>query len=202
MLNKLDIEQCRTPTELRSYVMKIQKNARASEDDRKAGYLRSGLYKEFFDELVPLSIFCNQYYNDDVNIKPVIGSQGYDAEIIGKDGSVLERIEIAYPIDGVKRAEENQQVVSNGASELDVYEPGEDLEDLRKYIEGTCKKKSLKDYSDCIIIIAITHIPPDKLFENIYEEKLREIGEYVRSIKFNAKKVFLVVVNEYKIIEI
>lgn len=202
MLNKQNIEKCRTPSELREFVREIRNDARNSAEHSKAAHLKSGLYKEFFDEIVPLSIFCSQYYKDDVKIKPILGNQGFDAEVVSECGTVLERIEITNPIDGFKRSKEGEQLVDKGITPLEEFDPGKDLDELRQFIENTCGKKSVKDYSDCIMIISIDYLPPHKSFRDLYEKKLLAIGGYVESTGFNAKKLFLVVTNECTVMKL
>ncbi|QTR45800.1 hypothetical protein J9253_17685 [Thiothrix litoralis] len=82
MLTKEKIEKPRTPKELREFVNSHIQSAKSNKSERHKAFLKKGIYKEFIDELIPFSIFCNLYYPlNDVEISLIIGSQSYDATV-------------------------------------------------------------------------------------------------------------------------
>ncbi len=105
-LTKSEIEIERTPKELEDWVNQITNETWASEERSKPARLRDGLYKQFFEEVRPLSIFVNKLYSGDsaITCVPVIGNQNYDAIIRNSspDPTFELKIEItstAYHID-------------------------------------------------------------------------------------------------------
>jgi hypothetical protein len=58
MIEKSELEQRRTPAELREFVERIKDTVCADKAERHCGILKKGIYKEFIDELVPLSWFA------------------------------------------------------------------------------------------------------------------------------------------------
>lgn len=58
MITKSDIEKPRSPRGLRKFVCCCREKAKAVTSERHAAMQKKGIYKEFFDELIPLSIFA------------------------------------------------------------------------------------------------------------------------------------------------
>ncbi len=81
-----EIEKERTPSELWDWLIRKVEQTCSTEEGLEAFRLQKGLLKKLPEEIAPLAIFGKQKYGttDQVLLKPVIGSQSYDAEIIDK----------------------------------------------------------------------------------------------------------------------
>lgn len=203
MIDKKTLEKPRTPCALTEFVNSYIREAKNNEVERHAAYLKKGSYKEFIDELVPLSIFCKSYYDasDRVEVSLIVGHQPYDA-IVKKEGTIVEKIEITTPHNGTKSAEEFRELVTTGFSGGDSYDPGEDLDNLKPFILATCLKKAKKNYPNCLLVIAIDYLSPFDEHQSLYEEKISSICEEIKKITFKAKKVFLLEARQHRLHEL
>lgn len=73
-ISKEDIEKKRTPTELRDYVQETRRRVEANADERKRALRKTGLYKTFVDEVMPLAICADHLCEPDDRILPVLGN--------------------------------------------------------------------------------------------------------------------------------
>ncbi len=152
---------------------------------------KKGLYKEFLDEVLPLSYFAEQHYPDTYTLQPVLGNQGYDA-IVYDDASVEhERLEITKPHDGAEAAKDAKLVVSRGFGQTKVGDPGDDFGALIPFVVSACEAKARKDYRDCTLVVVVTAQPPIPGFESRYEEQVKELIGRLSKITFIAKHVVL-----------
>lgn len=71
--------------------------------------------------------------------------------------------------------------------------PGDDFDALIPYVLETCRRKALKDYSDCTLVVTIEPMSPFAGFENRYEEQIAILASDMGLIPFKAKRVFLLV---------
>jgi len=203
MITKEMIQKVRSPKELRKFVTEFIKDKNKIREERHKGILKKGFYKELIDELVPLSIFCEMKYDEDVVVNLIVGSQPYDAEIKKKDDDILiDRIEITTPCDGATNAEEARKVVNIGFGFFQSGKPGEEVEELIPFIKKTCEQKAIKDYSDCIFLISISYIPPFDEFKEIYDEKIEKVIKVIKEFTFRAKKVYLLIAYEQRLFEV
>lgn len=193
MITPSEIQQPRTPSKLREFVVRLKESVEADEDERHCGILRMGVYKQFLDELVPLSCFAMQSYPDSYKIQPVIGNQGYDAVVFNELGEEIEHIEITAPRDGAEEAIDARLIVDRGYGRFHVGDPGEDFDALIPQVLDTCRKKSHKDYNDCALVVSIAPIPPFDAFVSRYEEQIEVLVSELEKIKFKAKRVFLLI---------
>jgi hypothetical protein len=150
-----------------------------------------GLYKEFLDELVPLSCFASLAYPDDHTVELVLGNQPYDAIVRDSRGAVVDRVELTTPQDGRAEAEDRKLVAGRGFGAIRVGAPGHDLEALIPYVLTTARAKATKDYGDCTLVIAIEPLPPLEGFETQYDEILGRLRTALSEIAFRAKRVHL-----------
>jgi hypothetical protein len=81
-LSPEEIQRRRSPSELKAFVESIRERAKSDVALRQAGHLREGYLKEYFDEIVPLSHFASAIYPETYKVQPILGNQGYDAEIL------------------------------------------------------------------------------------------------------------------------
>jgi len=196
MITKEDIEIERTPNELRQFVTTIKSKINNCEQERHRGMLKKGIYKVFVDEIIPLSLFCMKIYPDNYKISPKLGNQGYDAIVKDENGKIFEYVEITGPHDGRKAANVAKLAVKNGIA-LDAlrdYNSGSDLIDMFLIIMDVCEKKSKKDYSNCSLVIDIDFSPPFEEEKTIYVQSIKELEKKILKMKFNAKKIYLLIV--------
>jgi hypothetical protein len=85
-VSKDEIEKERTPSELWDWLIQKVEQICSTEEGLRAFRLQKGLLKKLPEEIAPLAIFGKHNFRDtdQVLLKPVIGSQNYDAEIIDK----------------------------------------------------------------------------------------------------------------------
>ncbi|MFA5835246.1 MAG: hypothetical protein WDA22_17335 [Bacteroidota bacterium] len=193
MIAAVEIEKRRSPTALREFVINLKDNVRANKVEMNYGIFKKGLYKEFLDEIVPLSLFSIKMYPDSYLIQPVLGSQGYDALVFNESVKQVDKIEMTVPQNGQLEANDSQLVVEKGHGEVQIVNPGNELKLLIPEVISVCKKKAAKDYSDCTLIIAIEPLKPFPEFELNYENQINELISTIRQFKFTAKRVFLFV---------
>ena len=196
------IEEARSPKNLRKFVTEYISDKNIIPEERHKGILKKGLYKELIDELVPLSIFCDLQYGEDVVVNLIVGSQPYDAEVKNGYGEVIEKIEITTPCDGASNAHDAKEIVNIGYGGFHVYTPGDDVEKLIPFIRKTCDKKSQKNYEDCNLVISISYLPPDEDFKDIYDEKIEKVIGVIKEFSFRAKKVYLLIAHEQRLQEV
>lgn len=201
MVTSSDIQQPRSPSNLREFVVRLKEVVQADESERHRGILRLGLYKQFLDELVPLSCFVIQQYPENFKIQPILGNQGYDAVVFNEMGEEMEHIEITTPRDGAAEAIDARLVVDRGYGQFHVGDPGEDFDALIPQVLETCRKKAQKDYSDCMLVVSIAPMPPFNSFVTRYEEQIKTLVREIKQIEFKAKRVFLQVLPD-RLIEI
>lgn len=186
-----EIQQPRSPSALAAFVEQVRATAAANDEERKAGHLRIGYYKEFFDEVVPLAKFAAYAYPEDHTVTPIMGSQGYDAEVRDTNGTLVDHVEIANPIDGRVVAQTGRELAEFGIGGFRVDDPGEDVEELIPIIARTAAKKAAKDYSDCTVVFNVSACPPFSGFEERHDNQVARIRRTLAEAGFRAKRVFV-----------
>ena len=186
-----ELQQPRTPKELLAFVESVRERAKTDETLRMAGHHRTGYLKECFDEIEPLARFAAAVYTDTHIVCPVFGNQGFDAEVFDAEGRLIERVEVANPIDGQSRAKIGHELAESGVGGLRVGEPGEDLEELMPIITRTASKKAIKDYSDATVVFNVSTLPAFEGFEERHEEQVARIRSTLAKAGFRAKRVFM-----------
>lgn len=197
MITKEDIETERTPNELRQFVTTLKFKINNCEQERHKGMLKEGIYKVFVDEIIPLSLFCLKVYPDNYKILPKLGNQGYDAIVKDENGEIFEYVEITGPHDGFKAANDAKLTVERGYGDTSIrdYNSGSDLKDMFSIIMEVCKKKAKKDYSNCSLVIDIDFFSsPSEEEKPIYMQLLKELEKKILKTKFNAKKIYLLII--------
>ena len=193
MITYSEMQQQRSPQALRDYVVGLKDAVRADEAERRLGILKEGLYKEFLDEMVPLSIFALQTYPEHYRIQLVLGNQGYDALVFDEVGKEVDRVEMTIPHDGNAEAKDAKLVISRGYGQVKIWIPGDDFDALFPHVLTACQKKAAKDYSDCTLVIAVELLPPFASFESKYEKQIEGLVSKMTKMRFKAKRVFLLV---------
>lgn len=183
----------RTPSELRRFAVGVRAAVRADKVEFDAGMRRQGIYKEFLDEIEPLSEYAVAALPESCFVQPVLGNQGYDAIVFGEDGQAIERIELAKPFDGATAARLAREGLRNGLAGFKAVEPGTELDPVMPIIERTAKSKSLKDYSDSTIVFLLPNLPHYPGFELQYDEQLRRVRDKLAECTYRAKRVLMFV---------
>ena len=202
MITKKEIEKQRSPRGLRKFVCCRKKKVKAITTERHAAIQRKGIYNVFIKEIVPLSVFALRAYSNTCRVEPKLGNQDYDAIVRDAHGNIIDYVELTFPGDWKAEAKDAKLIVSRGYGKYHGYSPGEDVERLRKFIQAICLKKAKKDYSNRTLVIVIAFLTPSKQFRLLYSRKMRQILTQVQSISFKAKRVFLLLVEQHKILEV
>lgn len=184
------MQKRRSPRELREFAEAVRVAVRAEPDEFELGMTKKGLYKEFLDEILPLSYFA-EHYPETYTVQPVLGNQGYDAIVYDDTGIEYERVEMTKPHDGKEANEDAKLVVNRGFGQTKVGNPADDFDALLPFVVSTCKDKALKDYSDCTLVIAIFPLPAFVGYGDRYEEQIKKLVRCLSKIAFNAKRVVL-----------
>lgn len=133
---------------------------------------------------------------------PVLGNQGYDVEVFDEEGNLLDKIEIAKPHDGKANAENKRLLNERGFGDIRVCDFGGQLDALKPWIANTAENKSLKDYSDCtLVLVALTDPPSDEALR-ILEQRCIEFAQKLKKMAYRAKRAFLAVPSLNKCFEI
>ncbi len=185
------LKKRRSPQALRNFVIEIKDSVRANYEELRLGIQKRGLYKEFLEEIVPLSLFAPLIYPESHEIQPVLGNQGYDALVFDEMGKEIDRIEMTIPHDGNAAVKDVKLIVDRGYGQFKVGNPGDDLNAIFPYVLDNCRKKAIKDYYDCTLVVAIEPMPPFKSFESQYEKQIKVLVSEMTKIIFKAKRVFL-----------
>ena len=203
MITKEDIETGRTPKELRQFVTTKKLKVNNCKQERHRAMRKKGIYKVFVEEIIPLSLFCIKIYPDNYKIFPKLGNQGYDAIVKDENGKIFEYVEITAPHDGRKAANVAKLAVKNGIAlnTLRDYNSGSDLIDMFSIIMDVCEKKSKKDYSNCSLVIDIDFSPPIEEEKTIYVQLVKELEKKILEMKFNVKKIYLLIIPLNNIVE-
>jgi hypothetical protein len=192
-VDEATIQQPRTPRELEDFVRHVHREVAAIPEERHKGMMKKGIYKVFLDEIVPLSQFAALHYLEDIQIKPVLGNQAHDALVLDKSGAVVGKIEMTAPQDGAAVANDSKLAVDRGFGNLSCYGPGEEIANLSRFIVDTARKKAKKDYSDCVLVIVISTLPPFDSFKSAHDMQIERVLKELQSIQFKAQKVFLLI---------
>lgn len=193
MIQSSEFERRCSPRQLREFVERLKETVRGDDLERHLGILKKGAYKEFLDELVPLSCFAVLAYPDNYEVQAVLGNQGYDALVFDEVGREVDRVELTAPHDGGAAAQNAALVVDRGFGKVSVGKPGDDFDALVEHVLTTCCKKAQKDYGDSTLVISIAPQPLFAGFEGLYERQVASLVGQMSEIDFKAKRVFLLI---------
>lgn len=194
-ISESDLQQARTPSELRQHCDYLRASAENDPVEREKSHRRKGdgkLYQPYFTEIVPLALFTSVYYRDVVRIQPVFGNQQYDAKVL-KWGITLEKIEITKPHDGKELSDDLSLVANRGYGEVGLGTPLQSLKKLKPFITKTAEKKAKNNYSSSVLVFAITYDPPYPPLkeEEAINKQLEEYQMLLKSHKYKARKVVM-----------
>jgi len=192
-MSMADMQRRRSPRALREYVLATKEAVSADVEERHRGILKEGLYKQFLDELVPLSCFAVWAYPENCEIRWVAGNQAFDALVFDDRGLECDRVEITTPHDGKAEARDARLVVSRGYGSVRIGTPGDEVEDLVPHVLRVCQEKAKKDYADCTLVIAIHPEPSFESLRSLREGQIQSVADRLAAIPFKAKRAFLLV---------
>jgi len=201
LISEADLQKPRSPSALRAYVQAMKDTVRQDSEEFKRGLLKAGRYKQFLDELVPLSCFAVLAYPEDWTVRLFLGNQPYDAIVYDSAGDEVDRVELTVPQDGRDEAEDRRLVASRGFSRVAIGHAGDDLAALFPIVLRTCQAKARKDYSNCTLVVAIEPLTPLEGFEPAFNDLVGRLVGEMRAIQFQAKRVYLLLLPD-RIVEV
>ncbi len=193
MIQSSEFERRRSPRQLREFVEGLKETVRSDDVERHLGILKRGLYKQFLEELVPLSCFAVLVYPDNYGVQAVLGNQGYDALVFDEVGREVDRVELTAPHDGRAAAQNDALVVGRGFGKVTVGNPGDDFDARVKHVLTTCRNKAQKDYGDSTLVVTIEPLSPFAGFEDRYDRQVASLVDQMSKIDFNSKRTFLLI---------
>lgn len=178
---------------MRAFVKEVRERVELDPEELRRAQNGEGLYRVFVNEVWPLSQFAHLIYPPETLFLPVLGNQGFDVDVFDKEGNPVDRIEIAKPHDGQLKANDNRLLNERGFGHIRVCDLGGQLDALTPWIVDTAEKKSLKDYSDCTLVLVAATDPPFDEELPILEQRCIEFVQTLRSMAYRAKRAFLAV---------
>jgi hypothetical protein len=191
MLCRHQLQQKRTVKKLAAFVPRVIRQVSTKPSERHKAHLKKGLYKEFIDEVIPLSQFCSLRYPKGYIVEYSCDNRPYDASVQDPHGKSCERIELAFPHLGNVQAKMNQRVVKNGFGSSDWESPGESIEKLRQPFRDSALKKSQKQYPNAILVFVAEYLKPFRVHHGITVARRDDLVRILKGFKFHAKEVYL-----------
>jgi hypothetical protein len=149
-----DIETPRTAKEMSSYYQEIIDTVGSNTELIKLSRLRKGLFKEFFEEFIPLCKFANSEFGiEGCKYNIVIGNQNYDGIIHEIAG--CRKIEISKYHDGYSQNNIAKELNVKGATEVTIGDVDEDFKSYISYFINCITEKKRKNYIDTDFIFVI-----------------------------------------------
>ena len=188
------LQKPRTPFELRDFIEEVRRAAQMDDALRHAAIQKKGLFKQLVEEIMPIKCYAlSRYPDNNVRISPVLGNQGYDAEVHDLSGRLIERIEVTIPHDGAQESEDSKLTVSRGYGKCRVFEPGEEMRLLTPRLLETAKSKAAKDYTDSTLLFVLAVLPPidSPITQSADMAEVASIEVSLTAIRFRARKVVL-----------
>ncbi len=113
IVSSYDIMKDRTPTELKCWIDEVFSEAKDEEQITAIRLRSTDNIKVLLEEVIPISHFSNRYFDKDVKIKPIIGNQSFDAEVLGSNN--VKYIEVTRAIDGYDEKLRNEHLDIHGS---------------------------------------------------------------------------------------
>jgi hypothetical protein len=191
LLTEEELQRRRTPSKLIIYVAEMQACVLRDPEELAHGICKKGLYKQFLDELLPLSQFAQLEYPSNFLIEPRLGNQGFDAVVYDEQHQIHEYLELTVPHDGFAAANRAKVRAKKGHVFLSAGNPCDDFLEITPFVMQTCSQKSQKDYSNAKLIVVVNVLPSWEGFEAKYEQCVSDLCAEVKKFKFRARGVFL-----------
>ena len=196
MIEESEFFSAKTLLEIQMYIKRIRETIKGNIEEIKKMRLKTGLYKKYREELIPLLEYGILEYGLECKylFQLIKGNQSYDAVVL-KDGAVIEIIEITNPQNGEKNFIDAKELNDNGITEIKVF-GSESQNEISSIIVNTALKKAKKNYKDKTLVIFI-----DEAFEfDLSDEDdcyvLDDLSNYLRSIKYSAAKVVFLIMHQ------
>ncbi len=189
-----DIETPRTVEEMDTYYQEIMNLVSGDPRLIKFARVRKGLFKEFYNEFIPLYRFVKSEYSDKgCRYNIVIGNQNYDG-IIQRVGVVYKKVEISKYHDGHLRNKSAKELNSNGVTKVIVGDVDKAVETYINNFLDCVREKKRKNYIDTDIIFVIDSDETwPYLFDYNKELLIKKIVQEVGKIFEGSTGVYLLV---------
>lgn len=207
-LTKEILEKKRNLEELKSFVKKTFEYTSSDERLERKARSRQGLFKEFIEEIYPLSLFFElKYYGKNEKCCPIIGNQGYDAVIENQDGSIIEYVELTWPIDGQRSSFRWKQLNTIGHTELEIwgYKDNTKRMEIVNIILEIAEKKSIRDYDyleGSSLVFIMNTAPYFGMRTLDHQEEIDLLLTKLKQIKFQTNMVYLLLLPRGELIQV
>lgn len=175
------------------------------DKERLRARFNKGLYKEFFAELIPLSIYSNwKFPRNNVLCQLVIG-KGYDGLITNLPSdshTYQEYVEITSPIDGRKENDISKIIDEKGFHvESFDYDTSSKRKEATDRIIAQAYKKAIKDYEYPIsaLLIGLDLFPYFDLKIHEHRADITNLVQELRQISYRVRSVYLILLNAHNL---
>lgn len=194
----IDIEEYRNTKEMKDYFNYIYVSTRDDQELMEQSRLKKGRYKQFLEEFYPLYLYSQSLYcNENSKMRIVLGNQQYDAILIHPDGTE-ERFEFTSYIDGEWEFQDAKKLNERGYGDIRFDDHNSLDERDQEYIKKIRKnaiKKSTKDYSEVSLMFVVNTFDYYEVYGRESNEFVSLLKDEILNIKFKAKRLFLLVLN-------
>lgn len=191
---KADLQQFRTPTDLRQFVINTLQDISKDKGTIELSRLWKGASKELLREALPISHFSPwRWPNNDVLVCPKLGNQGFDAIVTDLTGKKTGGIEVSWAIDGKPHKEEMEELNRRGATSPKSYGDDDRSRSIERTIQAA-REKAGKDYGGSIILIVFDVLPMFWVEEDADWELIMDMAGKMASFSYRASEVFLMLV--------
>jgi hypothetical protein len=196
LVTRSDLKLPRTPSEFNKWWWKTYDDIRHNDVEVKKARLGVGYYSQFMKELFPLAVYAPWKYSDDVLVRPVVGNQGYDAEILEKSTNrLVHRVEVTWPGDGRLQKDVAHALNSQGYHEGHYAEEFLNYNrDIQERVLRAGRRKSTIDYrfsegSTLLIAVDTTCSP---LSSQERDADLEQLAQVFKKLSFLVDDVYLI----------
>jgi hypothetical protein len=202
-----DIEQFRNPAEMKQFFEEKNKAINNDNDYIELARLKKGLFKKFIEEFYLLYCFSQSKYCDPrFKMKIVLGNQGYDAICYDPEHpEITIKLEFTGQLDGKADYDAAKLINKRGYSDVRFN----DHKDLRTrslhFLSNTiknAKEKSKKDYKGVSLLFAVNAYMYFEVYNNSSDEFVQRLIKELKSIRFTADSIYLLIFNGNSITEI
>lgn len=193
-----DLESLRTKSEMKSYFQHIKEITHDSDVLKKHARLKNGRYKQFLEEFYPLYLYSQSSYCDNESeMRVVLGNQQFDAIVRHRDESE-EKFEFTYYVDGEWEFHDGKRLNDRGFGEIRFQDNNSletrDVNYLSKIMKNVINKSN-KDYSEVNILFLVNTFDFFEVYGRESKEFIDVVKHEILKIRFKAKRIFLLVVN-------
>lgn len=201
----IDIEEYRTPEEMKDYFEFIYESSRSHAELMEQARLKKGNYKQFLEEFYPLYLYSQSLYCSKLSrMRIVLGNQQYDAIVNLSDGKE-EKFEFTSYIDGELEFHDAKKLNERGFGGIRFNGPNSLEERDQEYIKKIKKnaiKKSTKDYSQVNLMFVVNTFDYFEVYGRDSNEFIGLLKDELLSIEFKARRLFLLILNNQNVTHI